>query len=82
MKNMVTLLSWESGSHLYEPQKLEVYHHTIKLEHETVKMARVDQGLQAGSALLAGKGKCSCGHTESQGSLQLFAKCTSYGRRV
>jgi hypothetical protein len=42
---MVTLLAWECGSHLYGPQKLDVHIHTTGLEHETAKMARVDQEL-------------------------------------
>jgi hypothetical protein len=56
---METLLAWECGSHLHGPQKLEVDLHTTRPEHEAVKMARVDQGLRAGSALSYGKGKCS-----------------------
>jgi hypothetical protein len=51
---MATLLAWECGSHLYRPQKLKVHFHTIRLEHETAKMDRVNQGLLVGSALSCG----------------------------
>jgi hypothetical protein len=74
----VTLHAWECGSHLYGPQKLEVYLHSTRLEHETAKVARVNQGLCAGSVLSSGKSKCSCRRAESQGSLQLFVGCASY----
>jgi hypothetical protein len=57
---VVTLLAWECGSHFHGTQKLEVHFHTIGFEHEATKMARVDQGLQVGSALPLRKGKCSC----------------------
>jgi hypothetical protein len=40
---METLFTWECGSHLHGPQKLEVHLHATKPEHEAVKMARVDQ---------------------------------------
>jgi hypothetical protein len=55
IKNMVTLLAWECGSHLHGPQKLKVHLHTIGLEYETTKMARVDQRLWARSALSSKK---------------------------
>jgi hypothetical protein len=77
----VTLLAWECGSHLYGPQKLELHLHTTGPKHEIVKMARVNQGLQAESAVSSEKGKCSCGHIESQCSLQLFVGGASYWRR-
>jgi hypothetical protein len=51
---MMALLAWECGSHLYGPQKLEVHFHTTELEYETVKMARVNQGLRVRSALSFG----------------------------
>jgi hypothetical protein len=79
---MITLLAWECSSYLYGPQKLEVHHHSTGPEHETTKMAWVDQGLQARSVLSSEKGKCSCRCAELQGSLQLFVSCTSYQRRV
>jgi hypothetical protein len=41
----VTLLAWKCGSHLYRPQKFEVHFHSTELEHETAKMAQVNQGL-------------------------------------
>jgi hypothetical protein len=50
----VTLLTWECGLNLYEPQKFEVHLHSIGLEHETMKMAQVNQGLRVGSALSSG----------------------------
>jgi hypothetical protein len=53
---MVTLSIWECGSHLYGPKKLEVHLHTTGPEHETVKMARVNQGLRVGSVLSSGEG--------------------------
>jgi hypothetical protein len=42
---MATLSVGESGSHLYGPQKLEVYLYPIEFEYEATKMAGVDQGL-------------------------------------
>jgi hypothetical protein len=42
---MATLLAWECGSHLYRSQKLEVHLDSTGLEHEAMKMARVNQGL-------------------------------------
>jgi hypothetical protein len=41
----VTLSARECGSHLYEPQKLEVYLYPTRFEYEVKKVARVDQGL-------------------------------------
>jgi hypothetical protein len=74
----MTLSAWECGSHLYEPQKLEVHLYSSGFEHEAAKMARVDQILRARSALPPGQGKCHCRHTESQGSLQLLTSCMPY----
>jgi hypothetical protein len=82
IEDMATLFAWECGSHLHGPQELEVYLHTTRPEHEAVRMAQVDQRLRAGTALSSGQGQCSCGRTESQGSLQLFTGCSSYWRRV
>jgi hypothetical protein len=79
---MATLHAWGFGSHLYGPKKHEVHLHTTRLQLETVKMAQVNQGLRARSALSSAQGKCSCGRAESQGSLQLFASCTSYWRTI
>jgi hypothetical protein len=42
---VVTLYTWECGSYLYRPQKLEVHLYPTRFEHEVAKMARVDQGL-------------------------------------
>jgi hypothetical protein len=82
IENMVTLSDWECGSYLYWLQKLEVYLYPTRSEHEAKEMTWVDQRLWARSALSFGQGKCCCRRTESQGSLQLLASCTSYGRRV
>jgi hypothetical protein len=41
----MTLSTWECGSYLYGPQKLEVHLYTTGFEHEIVKVARVDQRL-------------------------------------
>jgi hypothetical protein len=41
----VTLPMLECDSHLYGPEKLEVYLYPTKSEYEAKKMARVDQGL-------------------------------------
>jgi hypothetical protein len=79
---MTTLFAWECGSHLYGPQELEVHLHTIRPEHEAAKMTQVDQGLWARGSLSSEQGECSCGCTESQGLLQLFASCLSYRKRV
>jgi hypothetical protein len=40
---MAALSAWECGSHLYGPQKLEVYLYPTGFEHETTKVAQVDQ---------------------------------------
>jgi hypothetical protein len=82
IENMVTLPAWESGLHLYEPQKLEVYFYSTGFEHEAMKMAWIYQRLQARSALPLGQGKCRCRRAESQGSLQLLASCMPYGRGI
>jgi hypothetical protein len=42
---MGTLSTWECGSYIYGPQKLEVHLYPTRFEHETVKVARVDQRL-------------------------------------
>jgi hypothetical protein len=39
------LSTWECGSHLYGPQKLEVNLYPIGFEHEAAKVAQVDQRL-------------------------------------
>jgi hypothetical protein len=78
----VTLLAWKCGSHLHRPQKLDIHLHTTGFEHEAAKMARVNKGLRARSSLPSGKGQCSYGCAESQGSLQLFTGGTSYWERV
>jgi hypothetical protein len=36
---MTALSSWECGSHLYGPQKLEVYLYPVRSEYEEKKMA-------------------------------------------
>jgi hypothetical protein len=43
--DMTSLSTWECGSYLYGPQKLEVHLYPTGFENEVVKMARVDQGL-------------------------------------
>jgi hypothetical protein len=59
-----SLSTWECGSYLYGPQKLEVHLYPIGFEHEAAKMTRVDQGLRAESSLSPGKGKCHCRRVE------------------
>jgi hypothetical protein len=54
LENMVTLLAWEHGSPLYRRQKFQVHLQSTGLEYETTKMARVNHGLQVGSALSSG----------------------------
>jgi hypothetical protein len=73
---MAILSAWVCASDLYGPQKLEVHLYPTGFEHETVKVARVDQTLWARSALSPGLGKCRCGCAESQGLLQLLVGCT------
>jgi hypothetical protein len=41
----VTLSARKCGSHLYGPQKFEVYLYPSRSEYEAEKMARIDQGL-------------------------------------
>jgi hypothetical protein len=41
----VTLSVWECGSYLYGPQKLEVHCYPTGFEHDTMKVAQVDQRL-------------------------------------
>jgi hypothetical protein len=43
--DVATLSTWECGSYLNGPQKLEVHLYPSGHEHEAAKMARVDQGL-------------------------------------
>jgi hypothetical protein len=57
---MALLSTWECGSYLYEPQKLEVHLYPTRFDHEAAKMARVDQRIQAGSSLSPRKGKHHC----------------------
>jgi hypothetical protein len=52
--DMVALSAWKCGSHLYRPQKFEVYLYPIRSEHEAKKMARANQRLRIGSALSLG----------------------------
>jgi hypothetical protein len=42
---MVTLSTWESVSHLYGPQELEVYLYPARSKYEAKKMTGVDEGL-------------------------------------
>jgi hypothetical protein len=63
--NVATLSTWECGSYLYGPQKLEVYLYPTGFEYEATKMAQVDQGLRGESSLSPGKGKCHCRRAES-----------------
>jgi hypothetical protein len=44
---MATLSTWECGSYLYRPQKLEVHFYPTGFEYEAAKVARIDQGLRA-----------------------------------
>jgi hypothetical protein len=62
---MASLSTWECGSYLYRPQKLEVHLYPTRFEHEVEKMARVDQRLRTGSALSLEKGKCHGRRVES-----------------
>jgi hypothetical protein len=50
IENIATLLPWESGSHLYGPQKLKIHLHSNGLEHEIVMMDGVNQGVWFGCA--------------------------------
>jgi hypothetical protein len=80
--DVASLSTWECGSYLYGPQKLEVHLHSIRPKHEAMKMAQAEQGLRAGSSLSPRKGKSLCGCVESYGSLQLLANCMLDWRRV
>jgi hypothetical protein len=82
IKNMVTLSIWECGSHLYQPQELEVYFYSTRFEHKAKKMAIVDQRLWARSALSPWQGQCGCRCIELQGSLQLPTSYPFDWRRV
>jgi hypothetical protein len=63
--NVASLSTWECGSYLYGPQKLEVHLYPTRFEYEVAKMARVDKRLQVGSSLPSGKVKRRCGRVES-----------------
>jgi hypothetical protein len=54
IEDEVTLSARKCGSHLYGPQKFEVYLYPSRSEYEAEKMARIDQGLWVGSALHPG----------------------------
>jgi hypothetical protein len=82
IENVVTLSACECGSHLYKPQNLDVYLYATGFEYEAAKMAWVNQGLWARSALPPGQGKCHCRWDESQAPLQLLASYTPYWRRI
>jgi hypothetical protein len=69
---VASLSTWECGSYLYGSQNREVHIHSTGSEHDAMKMARVDQGLRAGSSLPPMDGKCRCRRVESQGSMQLL----------
>jgi hypothetical protein len=43
--DVASLSTWECGSYIYGPQKLEVQLHPTELEHEAARMAQLDQGL-------------------------------------
>jgi hypothetical protein len=62
---VASLSTWECGSYLYGPQKLEVHLHLTEPEHEAAKVARVDQRVRARSSLSPGEGKFRCGRIES-----------------
>jgi hypothetical protein len=62
---MTALSTWEYDSYLYGPQKLDVHLYPTGFEYEAVKVAQIDQGLQAGSSLPPEKGKYRCGRVES-----------------
>jgi hypothetical protein len=62
---VASLSTWECGSYLYGPQKLEVHLYPTRFEHEAAKMALVNQGLRAGSSLSPGKGNRRCRCAES-----------------
>jgi hypothetical protein len=51
---MVTLSAWKCGSHLYEPQKLEVHLYSTGFEHE---VAKVCHGFMTG---FEGRGAHGC----------------------
>jgi hypothetical protein len=51
IEDMATISAWECSSHLYGPQEFEVHLYLTRSEYETKKIARVDQGLWARSAL-------------------------------
>jgi hypothetical protein len=82
IKDVASLSTWECGSYLYGPQKLDVHLHPTRPIHEASKMAWVDQRLQVRSWLSPRKGKRHCGRVELQGSLQLLAGCMIGWRRV
>jgi hypothetical protein len=63
--DVASLPTWECGSYLYGPQKIEVHLYLTGFEHEAAKMTRVDQRLRAGSSLSPGKGKHHCRRAES-----------------
>jgi hypothetical protein len=62
---VASLSSWECGSYLYRPQKLEVYLYPTGFEYAVAKMARVDQRLRVRNSLPPRKGRCHCGRVES-----------------
>jgi hypothetical protein len=42
---MAALSTWECGSYLYGPQKLEVHLYPTGFQYEATKVALIDQGL-------------------------------------
>jgi hypothetical protein len=56
IENMATLSTWECGSLIYRPQKLEVDLYPTRFEYEVAMVAQIDQGQWAGSSLSLGKG--------------------------
>jgi hypothetical protein len=45
IEDVETLSAWECGSHLYGPQKFEVYLYPTRSKYEVKEMARTNQGL-------------------------------------
>jgi hypothetical protein len=60
----------KSSAHLNWSQESEVSVHAAWLKHETMKMARTDQGLWVGSPLSSWKGKCGCKCSKPQAPMQ------------
>jgi hypothetical protein len=78
IESLEALSLGKSSPYLHGSQESEISIHSAWLEHETMKLTRINQGLWVWSILSSWKGKCGCRRSKPQAPMQPSHNPTSH----